>query len=80
MSKIEKLKIRIKSRPKDFHFDELIVLLLEYGYKFSKAGKTAGSRVKFENKLGDKIFLHKPHPSGILKEYQIKQIIQKLEL
>tara|TARA_R110000868_G_scaffold329001_1_gene589808 strand:+ start:1644 stop:1784 length:141 start_codon:yes stop_codon:yes gene_type:complete len=45
-----------------------------------KKGKTSGSRVKFENKEGIPIILHKPHPSGIMKKYQMKQILEMLAL
>jgi predicted RNA binding protein YcfA (HicA-like mRNA interferase family) len=51
------------------------------GY-FEKAtkGKTGGSRIKFVNDDTDVISLHKPHPSNIVKQYVIKQIIEKLGL
>ena len=46
----------------------------------SSKGKTGGSRTKFVNDETDIISLHKPHPSNIVKQYVIKQIIEKLEL
>jgi len=49
-------------------------LLGYFGYEEIKIGKTSGSRVKFENKAGVPIMLHKPHPNGILKKYQMKQV------
>ena len=63
--------------PKDFHYDELVRLLGYYDYKEVKKGKTSGSRVKFD-KEEDSIILHKPHPSGIMKVYMLKQIKEKL--
>ncbi|MEL7147720.1 MAG: type II toxin-antitoxin system HicA family toxin [Bacteroidota bacterium] len=45
-----------------------------------KKGKTSGSRVKFENEAGVSIMLHKPHPSEIIKKYQMRQIKEVLEL
>ena len=42
------------------------------------SGKTSGSRVCFKNSKNDKIILHKPHPSNIMKEYQIKEIVNYL--
>nr|WP_287938505.1 type II toxin-antitoxin system HicA family toxin [Algoriphagus sp.] len=80
MSKKEKLLARFLEMPKDFHFDELISLLGYFGYEEVRKGKTAGSRVRFENKEGIPIMLHKPHPSGILKHYQLKQIKELLNL
>jgi len=45
-----------------------------------KKEKHPGSRVKFENREGIPILLHKPHPGGIMKMYQLKQIKEILEL
>lgn len=80
MTKKEKLVSRFLSIPNDFHFDEAVTLLKHYGYLIEKSGKTSGSRVKFENRSGIKIILHRPHPNGILKIYQIKQLKELLEL
>jgi len=80
MSKKDKLKERFLSMPVDFHYDEMVRLLGYFGYEEMQTGKTSGSRVKFKNKSDDQIKLHKPHPSGIMKKYQLKQIKEKLEL
>lgn len=74
MSKKEKLISRFLSMPSDFHYDEMVKLLGYFGFNEVKKGKTSGSRVKFENEEGVPIILHKPHPSGIMKKYQMKQI------
>ena len=81
MSKTDKLLEKFKSNPSDFTWIELVKILNHLGYfeKTSK-GKTGGSRVKFVNEATDIINLHKPHPSNIVKQYVIKQIIEKLEL
>lgn len=79
MSKFEKEIKRLKSKPKDFTYEEAKYLLNKFGFYEYNKGKTSGSRVIFEcHKLNKKIELHKPHPSSILKEYQIKQIINSL--
>jgi predicted RNA binding protein YcfA (HicA-like mRNA interferase family) len=80
LSSLEKLINRFSSEPADFHFNELIKLLSSYGYVQVKTGKSSGSRCKFVNKNVDSIRIHKPHPTGILKQYQIKQIKEKLEI
>jgi hypothetical protein len=80
MSKKEKLISRFLSMPKDFHYSEMVMLLGYFDFSEIKKGKTSGSRVKFENKEGTIILLHKPHPSGIMKMYQLKQIKEILEL
>lgn len=80
MSKKGKLVERFLKMPKDFHYDEAVKLLANFGFEEYKKGKTSGSRVKFENAEGVPIMLHKPHPSGIMKQYQLKQIKEILEL
>ncbi len=80
MSKKEKLIDRFLSMPSDFHYDEMVKLLGYFGFNEMKKGKTSGSRVKFENEEGVPIILHKPHPSGIMKKYQMKQVKEILGL
>lgn len=77
MSKKEKLIQRLKSRPKDFTFEEMQTLLEMLGYTMDNKGKTSGSRVKF-TKDNDIVILHKPHPGNIIPEYQVKQLIKEL--
>jgi hypothetical protein len=81
MSKIEKLLLKFKTIPNDLTWEELNKILNYFNYfeKPSK-GKTGGSRRKFVNKDLDIISLHKPHPSNIVKQYVIKQVLEKLEL
>ncbi|MCA1750226.1 MAG: type II toxin-antitoxin system HicA family toxin [Flavobacteriales bacterium] len=80
LSKQEKLLVRFLQQPKDFHFDEMTKLLGYYSFTAVKKGKTSGSRVKFVNAEGLVILLHKPHPGGIMKMYQLKQIKEILGL
>ncbi|WP_016776205.1 type II toxin-antitoxin system HicA family toxin [Anaerophaga thermohalophila] len=80
MSKKEKLIARFLTMPSDFHYDEMVKLLGYFGFKEVKKGKTSVSRVKFMNPEGVPIMLHKPHPSGIMKRYQLKQIKEVLGL
>jgi len=80
MSKKEKLIVRFLSMPSDFHFDELVKLLSHFNFQEVRGGKTSGSRVKFINSEGVPLMMHKPHPTGLLKRYQMKQIKEILEL
>jgi len=80
VSKKEKLIKRFLGIPTDFHYDEMVVLLGYFGYLEVKKGKTSGSRVKFLNEEGIPIIMHKPHSTGILKRYQLKQIKEVLGL
>lgn len=80
MGKKEKLINHLKSKPKDFTFDELETLLGYFSYSKTNKGKTSGSRVIFtssENRPA--IMLHKPHPGNELKLYQVQQIIEILK-
>lgn len=79
MSRKEKLLKRIKGRPRDFTWDELTSLLKSLGYEQAKPGTTGGSRRRFVHETYPTITLHKPHPSNVLKMYQISQIIELLE-
>ncbi|MDH5475802.1 MAG: type II toxin-antitoxin system HicA family toxin [Cyclobacteriaceae bacterium] len=80
MSKKDKLIRRFLNMPTDFHYDEMVKLLGYFGFNEVAKGKTSGSRVKFEDSEGVPIMLHKPHPSGIMKMYQMKQVKEVLEL
>lgn len=79
MAKIEKLIERLLSLPKDFTWEELIKVLIHFGYKELHTGKTGGSRRKFANADKHIISLHKPHPGNILKHYQIKEVMASLK-
>jgi hypothetical protein len=80
MSKISKLVQRFKNKPKDFTYDELCRILKSLGYIEDNQGKTSGSRVGFYNEeTGHMIRIHKPHPTNVLKEYQIELIVEDLE-
>lgn len=79
MGQKEKLIQRLKSKPKDFTFDDAETLLKYWDYIRSNKGKTSGSRVMFVSDEHGSILLHKPHPQKELKAYQIKQLIEILE-
>lgn len=80
MSKEQKLVMRLLSKPKDFTYNELCRVLNTLGYEESQSGKTSGSRVAFiDLKTKHIIRLHKPHPSNVLKQYQIELVIEELK-
>ena len=79
MGKKDKLIQKLKSRPKDFTFDEAETLLNYLSYARSDKGRTSGSRVIFTREDRAPIMLHKPHPRTELLEYQIKQLVDILE-
>lgn len=78
MSKNEKLIQRFCNKPKDFTYDELKLLLKNYGYQEDNSGN--GSRVKFYNQKSNRIIcLHKPHPDNIVKRYVIEMVYDHLK-
>ena len=79
MSKKEKLIARLKEKPKDFSFEEVMQLMGYFGYSIVSGGKTGGSRIAFSNEKKDYIRMHKPHPRSILKSYQVQNLIDDLK-
>ena len=79
MGQKEKLIQRLRSKPKDFTFEDAETLLKYLKYTRSNKGKTSGSRVMFMSNEHGSILLHKPHPQKELKTYQIKQLLEILE-
>ena len=79
MSKLEKEIERLKSKPKDYTYEEAKSLLNKLGFIENNKGKTSGSRIAFVNNNNMKIELHRPHPSNIVKLYKVKDILEKLK-
>lgn len=79
MGKKDKLLLKLLSQPKDYRWEELVVVLKTFGYTEEPTGKTGGSRRRFTNGDNKAITFHKPHPRGILKGYQIKSVIETLK-
>ncbi len=80
MGQKEKLILKLKSRPKDFTFEEAERLLGFFDYERSDKGKMSGSRVKFVHSFRSPILLHKPHPRKELLDYQVKQLLDHLTM
>jgi len=78
MTKRDKLIEKLLSKPKAFTWDELTRVLNGLGYKLVTAGKTGGSRARFVHPSYPPVILHKPHPTKILKRYQLENIIDLL--
>ena len=79
MNKKEKLVKRFRTLPKDFTFEEVVMLFQIYGFSLENKGSTSGSRIKFYNKQDENAFImHKPHPSNIIKGYMMRDILNYL--
>lgn len=80
MSRLDKEKERIKSRPRDYTYSEARSLLSQLGFTESNKGKTSGSRVKFYRPEDGKIILlHKPHPGDIMMPGAIDSLAKFLK-
>jgi len=79
MSRHEKLVERFLSKPRNFTWEELKMLLNGFGYDEAPKGKTSGSRRRFVHPTRGPISLHTPHPGNELKSYQVAQIITFLK-
>ena len=79
MSQIEKLLEKLKKSPKNISFTETVRIFENYGYIMTTGGKTSGATVTFKNVGGDTFSMHKPHPSGKLKLYAVRNIRLFLE-
>ena len=76
MSKQEKLLLRVASLPSDLRWSEVVALMKAMGYLLEKG---SGSRRKFRNpQNGQRLTMHEPHPSGILKAYQVRDLVEFL--
>lgn len=79
MSKIEKAKDRIRSKPKDYTYTEAKSLLSQMDFNEVTKGRTSGSRVKYYRKRDNKIILlHKPHPGDVMKPGTVKDLLEFL--
>ena len=83
MSKLEKQIERLKSKPKDYTYDEANRLLNNLGFYENNKGKTSGSRVVFikrDDVEKTTIFLHKPHGfDAYVRKAAIRSIIAAME-
>lgn len=78
MSRRDKLIEKLKRKPRDFTWNELVTLLKGLEYTEVKRGKTGGSRRRFVHETAAMISLHKPHPANELKAYQVELVLETL--
>lgn len=79
MSKLDKAKKRILSKPRDYTYTEAKSLLIQLGFREYNKGKTSGSRIKFYRASDSKIILlHKPHPGDVMKLGAVKALVDYL--
>ena len=76
MAKLQKAVARLLAKPVDYTWDELLSLMIALGYEIRNSG--GSSRKFFDSATNALFFMHEPHPSRILKAYQIRAVIQFL--
>lgn len=76
MAKIEKALKRLCSKPSDFEWGELKAIMEHFGFELKTGG---GSGRKFiRPDTGAAHFMHEPHPSSVLKAYQVRDAVDFL--
>jgi hypothetical protein len=76
LSRLQKAIDRLLAKPSDYTWDELLSLMTALGYELRTSG---GSSRKFFDPVTQALFfMHEPHPSKILKAYQVRAVIQFL--
>jgi hypothetical protein len=76
MSKLQKALARLLAKPVDYTWDELLSLTIALGYELRTSG--GSGRKFFDPATKALFFMHEPHPSRILKAYQVRAVIQFL--
>ena len=77
MGRTEKLLERLRSRPTDFTYEEVVRVLGYLG--FSEVPTGGGSRVRFQHADGRQFRMHKPHPGSIVKRYVVEELIDLVD-
>jgi predicted RNA binding protein YcfA (HicA-like mRNA interferase family) len=77
MSKHAKLLRRLFSKPKDFTWSEVISLMEALGYSLKVTGGSHRKFIHSETKAAH--FICEPHPSKVLKPYQVRDLIAFLK-
>lgn len=78
MSRRGKLIEKLRRKPRDFTWNELVALLEGLGFREVRRGKTSGSRRRFVHETAGMISLHEPHPGRELKGYQVDLVLEAL--
>ena len=81
MSTLESKKNRLRGKPNDYTYRELVSLLTALGFTEASHGHASGSRVKFYRPSDQMIIsLHQPHGNDhVLKRYAINDIYNALK-
>ena len=73
MAKIEKALKRLCSKPTDFELNELRAIMLHFGFELKATGGSGRKFIHRDTRAAH--FIHEPHPSKVLKAYQVRDVI-----
>ena len=73
MAKIEKVLKRLCSKPTNFEWNELKAIMLHLGFELKTTGGSGRKFIHPETRAAH--FVHEPHPSKVLKAYQVRDVI-----
>jgi hypothetical protein len=74
MGRLDRLKEEFRNCAGDFPYRRFVALLTALGFSPLKAGRTSGSRRKFEHgRTGKRIFLDEPH-DGRMRPGMVKRL------
>jgi predicted RNA binding protein YcfA (HicA-like mRNA interferase family) len=79
MSKKDKLLLRLigPPAPKDFPWSDLLTVMGHCGFAHRCSG---GSHFTFEHHSGFRFTVSSTHPGGILKAYQVRDVLEALTM
>ena len=73
MAKIEKALRRLTSKPTDFEWIELKAIMQHCGFELKTTGGSGRKFIHPETRAAH--FIHEPHPSSVLKAYQVRDAV-----
>ena len=73
MSKVEKALNRLSSKPTDFEWNEFRAVMQHCGFEMRTTGGSSRKFIHPETRATH--FIHEPHPSKVLKAYQVHNAV-----
>ena len=73
MAKIEKALKRLTSKPSDFEWSEFKAVMQHFGFELKTTGGSGRKFIHRETRATH--FVHEPHPSSVLKTYQVRDAV-----
>ena len=76
MARQQKVVDRLLSKPSDFEWRELKTVMESFGYELKQSRGSSRKFIHRETKAV--LMIHEPHPSKVLKSYQVSAVIHFL--